>query len=126
MKINITDEQISEIVITDLKTMLASYKEEGNDKMISSILHVLQIYMKIDDFLEIKKQHTHNSTVGDIVIEEIVDDGDMSVMTFNVPDHMKNMLISEGFKYLLMKSTAGNLSDDEILDKLGVDTLYQE
>lgn len=60
----------------------------------------------------------HNTTNNKIVIDEIIDNDDGScMMNFTVPDELKNVLISEGFKYLLIKAAIGNPSDEEIIEK---------
>jgi hypothetical protein len=120
MELKLSEEQVDEIVIKDLKSLLQFYTQEKNFEMIENILPILQVYMLASDFEDIRKNYGLPEVEPNrIVIDEIIDQDDGSaLMNFRVSDSVKNSLMSEGFKYLLIKTVLGNPTDDEIVDKL--------
>jgi hypothetical protein len=124
MELKLTDDQINKIIIDDLVDMFKMYLQEENGDMVDHITHILGIYMTESKFNEFKEKYEiyHEdedySSDNKIVIDEIIDNTDGScMMKFTVPDDLKNILISEGFKYLLIKAAIGNPSDEEIIEK---------
>lgn len=118
MELKLNEDQVDSIVTKELKSLLNFYVQEKDTDMIGHVLAVLGVYLLPSDFETILKYHNLKKPEesNKIVIDEIIDNEDgSSLMNFTVSDSIKNSLISEGFKYLLIKYVLGNPTDDEII-----------
>jgi len=95
---------------------LEEYDDESYD-LVNSMLDVLEYYMSYDDFVEFKKTLPDcDNGVDEIAVTDITENEDGSAnISVDIPMKDVSAFVSEGVKYVLMKSVFGNPSDDELV-----------
>jgi hypothetical protein len=127
--IELTYDQVDEIVLTELKEMLSSimadpwpmYHDLAESRRdADAFLRVISYISTNADFELFKSSLDYSQfesiTTGSITIDEIIDNPDGSAdIKFSASPDQLNMLAGQGMKYLLMKSMS-NKTDDEIME----------
>jgi hypothetical protein len=118
---NLTEDQIIEIVINDLICTMEMCLDEDNYVDAKKIMSVIELYMESTDFKNLVNKYNLTSTDNSdniITVDEVInnEDGGADVV-LTMSEDVKNTLISEGFKYIIIKSAIGNPSESEIIQK---------
>lgn len=131
MQIEISDDMINEIVVSDIKeaihlTLKDPFElyndEERAYDLIDSMLKVLEHYMTKPDYdeyvrvLGYKPMEYNDSDDGIIQIHSVEENDDGSAdVSFTIPEKHKNKFVEEGMKYAVIRSSFNNPSDDELI-----------
>lgn len=118
---NLTEDQIIEVVVNDLILTMEMFLDEDNFENAKKVASVIKFYMELEDY-EIFLNRYNLTSAGNsgniIVVDEVINHEDGSAdVVLTMSEDIKNTLVSEGFKYLLVKSAIGNPTDSEIIQK---------
>lgn len=125
MKVTVSDDELELWFVQDLQKSIRDSidapKEKQDVILINALVKTLKFYSTRDSFnafIESIPEFTQETTT-QLTIDSITDNVDGSaVVNFTATPDMIRKLAEEGLKYQLMKLAAGNVSDDEIFERI--------
>jgi hypothetical protein len=118
MKFELDWDVADQITTHTLKNIISNIASEEDTSMLEHLIPVLEYFYGEKNTAAFLKENNIEwvDEVSEIVIDDIVDNPDGSAnITFRADKDTTMLLAGEGLKYLLIKASLNNISDEDLM-----------